>query len=124
MRIKFLFEWELIPDANYRPVGLWVLGVNDLLIRYVDGKSRKRTDSVLRRVRAQMRIELQEFPASADLLEYHAATLSPYIGDRGPLIESERFEDEEEALAEGLSFIRREWDDAGRRWRSDLAALL
>ena len=115
MRIKFLFEWELIPDANYRPVGLWVLGVNDLLIRYVDGKSRKRTDSVLRRVRAQMRIELQEFPASADLLEYHAATLSPYIGDRGPLIESERFEDEEEALAEGLSFIR---------WRSDLAALL
>jgi len=58
MRIKLLFEWEWIPGANYRPVGLWAQSAADFEAALAEALDEfRRNLSVVRFAEKRVRLE-------------------------------------------------------------------
>ncbi len=94
MKLRYMIEYALrdrTRDPHYEPIGVWVQGPGpglDLVIEYLPGnnEAQEEADWIINRL---VENGIKSLPE--DFLEYQQATLSPYRGRRGPVIETEKF---------------------------------
>ena len=94
MRLKYMLEYALRDrDTNprYEPIGVWVQGPGpglDILMEYLPGNDEFREDAdwVINRL---VENDVRSLPDG--LMEYHRATMSPYRGMRGEIVETEEY---------------------------------
>jgi len=94
LKLRYMIEYALrdrLHDPHYKPIGVWVQGPGpglDLVIEYLPGnpEAQEEADWIINRM-----VENGVKSLPEDFLEYHRATLSPYHGMRGPVIEDEEF---------------------------------
>ena len=110
MKIRYMVE-SVIRDRDgnpwYEPVGVWVQGPGpglDLEIAFLPGNEEVQEDAdwVINRM-----VENDVKSVPEGFLEYHQATLSPYRGDRGPIVETEEFPSVQACVKAVLSSIQR-----------------
>lgn len=94
MRLRYMLEYALRDrDTNprYEPIGVWVQGPGpelDILMEYLPGNDdfQEEADWVINRL---VENEVKSLPDG--FLEYHQATMSPYLGMRGEIVETEEY---------------------------------
>ncbi len=102
MKLRYMIEYALRDrDTNprYEPIGVWVQGPGtglDILMEYLLGNDEFAEDAdwVINRL---VENDIRSLPE--DFLEYHQATMSPYCGIRGEIVETEEFVSAEECAA-------------------------
>ena len=113
--MRFMLEWTG-PGPHYRPIGVWV----------EDGATVPRRLHLSGGEREPRSVMAAMAPADRtprDFLEFHADSLPPQLGDRGPIYETDRYKSVADCADAVLSHIRDSWDNAERRWTKDLAVL-
>ncbi len=106
MKLRYMVEYALrdrIREPRYEPVGVWVQGPGpglDLVIEFLPGNTEAREEAewIVNRL---VENEVRTLPD--DFLAYHQATLSPYRGMRGQVIETNEFDSAEECARRILS---------------------
>ena len=78
-------------EPRYEPVGVWVQGPGpslDLVIESLPGNTEAREEAewIVNRL-----VENEVRTLADDFLAYHQATLSPYRGMRGPVVETDEY---------------------------------
>lgn len=113
MRLRYMIEHALRDretNPHYEPIGVWVQGPGpglDVVMEYLPGNedAQEETDWVINRL---VENDIKSLPE--DFLEYHRATMSPYRGMRGEIVETEEYATAQECsvsiLAE-IALIRR-----------------
>jgi hypothetical protein len=99
MKLRYMIEYALRDrDTNphYEPIGMWVQGPGpglDIVMEYLPGNedAQEEADWVMNRL---VENDIKSLPD--DFLEYHRATMSPYSGMRGEIVETEEFAAAEE----------------------------
>ena len=94
MKLRYIVEYTLrdrIREPRYNPIGVWVQGPGpglDLLIEFVPGHAEAQEDAewVINRL---VENDVRSLPE--DFLDYHQATLSPYRGMRGVIVETDEY---------------------------------
>lgn len=110
MRLRYMVEYALRDrdtDPYYEPIGVWVQGPGpglDIIMEYLPSNDgfQEEADWVINRL---VENDIKSLPD--DFLEYHRATLSPYIGTRGEIIETQEFATAEECAARVLQGLPR-----------------
>ncbi len=105
MRLRYMIEYALRDrDTNprYEPIGVWVQGPGpglDVEMAYLPGNEeyQEEADWVINRL-----VENDVKSLRDDFLEYHRCTMSPYLGMRGEIVETEEFSTSEECMASVL----------------------
>jgi len=109
MRLRYMIEHALRDrdtDPHHEPVGVWVQGPGpglDIIMEYLPGNDEFAEDAdwvINRLVERGIRSLPPEF------LEYHRATMSPYIGMRAEIVETEEFATAEECAEHQLRRLR------------------
>ena len=106
MRLRYMLEYALRDrDTNprYEPIGVWVQGPGpglDIVMEFLPGndEAREEADWVINRV---VENDIKSLPDG--FLEYHRATMSPYRGIRGEIVETQEYATAEECAATILS---------------------
>lgn len=102
MKLRYMIEYALRDrDRNprYEPIGVWVQGPGpglDIVMEYLPGNDEFAEDAdwiINRLVENEIR-SLRE-----DFVEYHQATMSPYRGMRGEIVETEEYATAEECAS-------------------------
>jgi len=93
-------------DPHYEPIGVWVQGLGpglDIVMEYLPGNDefQEEADWVINRL---VENDIKSLPD--DFLEYHRATMSPYRGMRGEIVETEECTSAEVCAASVLRTIR------------------
>ncbi len=88
-------------NPSYEPIGVWVQGPGpglDVVIEFLPGndEAHEEADWIINRL-----VENDIKSLAPDFLEYHMETLSAYHGMRGPIEETDKF-DEAEACAKAI----------------------
>ena len=104
MTLRYMIEYGLqdrIREPRYDPIGVWVQGPGpglDLVIEFLPGHAEAREDAewVINRL---VENDVRSLPE--DFLDYHQATLSPYRGMRGGVVETDEY-DSAEACAQSV----------------------
>ncbi len=99
MRLRYMLEYTLLDrDANprYEPIGVWVQGPGpglDIIMEFLPGndEAQEEADWVINRL-----VENDVKSLMDGFLEYHRATMSPYRGMRGEIVETEDYQKAEE----------------------------
>jgi len=94
MKLRYMVEYALrdrIREPRYEPVGVWVQGPGpglDLVIEFLPGNAdaREEAEWIINRL-----VENDIRTLTEDFLAYHQATLSPYRGMRGPVVETDEY---------------------------------
>lgn len=94
MKLRYTIEHAVRDrDTNprYEPIGVWVQGPGpelDILMEYLPGNDdfQEEADWVINRL---VENEVKSLPDG--FLEYHQATMSPYLGMRGEIVETEEY---------------------------------
>ena len=94
MKLRYMVEYALrdrIREPHYEPVGVWVQGPGpglDLVIEFLPGNTEVREEAewIVNRL-----VENDVRTLPDDFLAYHQATLSPYRGMRGPVVETDEY---------------------------------
>ncbi len=94
MKLRYMVEYALcnrIREPRYEPIGVWVQGPGpglDLVIEFLPGNTEAREEAewIVNRL---VENDIRSLPE--DFLAYHQATLSPYRGMRGPVIETNKY---------------------------------
>lgn len=94
MRLRYMIEYALRDrDTNprYEPMGVWVQGPGpglDIVMEYLPGnaEAQEEADWVINRL---VENDIKSLPK--DFLEYHRATMSPYHGMRGEIVETDDY---------------------------------
>ena len=94
MKLRYMVEYTLrdrIREPRYDPIGVWVQGPGpglDLLIEFVPGhaEAQEEAEWVINRL---VENDVRSLPE--DFLAYHQATLSPYRGMRGAVVETDEY---------------------------------
>lgn len=94
MRLRYMIEHVLRDrDTNphYEPIAVWVQGPGpglDIIMEYLPGNDEFQEDAdwIINRL-----VENDIKSLAADFMEYHRATMSPYRGMRGEIIETEEY---------------------------------
>ncbi len=94
MKLRYMVEYALrdrIREPRYDPIGVWVQGPGpglDLVIEFVPGHAEAEEDAewVINRL---VENDVRSLPE--DFLDYHQATLSPYRGMRGVVVETDEY---------------------------------
>jgi len=94
MKLRYMIEYVLrdrIREPRYDPVGVWVQGPGpglDLVIEFLPGNAdaREEAEWIINRL---VENDIRTLPE--DFLVYHQATLSPYCGMRGPVVETDEY---------------------------------
>lgn len=110
MQLRYMIEYALRDrDTNprYEPVGVWVQGPGpglDILMEFVPDNegAQEEADWVINRL---VENDIKSLPK--DFLEYHRATMSPYSGMRGEIVETEEFTTAEECARAACRAIAR-----------------
>lgn len=92
-------------DPRYEPIGVWVQGPGpglDIIMEYLPGNDdfAEDADWIINRL---VENDIKSLPE--DFLEYHRATMSPYIGMRGEIIEIDEYSSAEACAASVLQKI-------------------
>jgi hypothetical protein len=101
---------DRLRNPHYEPIGVWVQGPGpglDLVIEYLPGNPEAQEDAdwIINRLVENVIKNLPD-----DFLKYHQATLSPYMGMRGPVIEKDDFPSAE-ALAASTLIKKSPWEN-------------
>lgn len=112
MRLRYMLEYALREretNPRYEPIGVWVQGPGrglDIVMEYLPGndEAQEEADWVINRL---VENDVKSLPD--DFLEYHRATMSPYHGMRGEIVETEDFATAEECATEVRRLIARHW---------------
>ncbi len=110
MRLRYMIEHALRDretHPHYEPIGVWVQGPGpglDIVMEYLPGNEDYQEDAdwVINRL---VENDFKSLPD--DFLDYHRATMSPYHGMRGEIVETEEFATAEECAASMLSRLPR-----------------
>ena len=94
VKLRYMVEYALrdrIRAPRYEPIGVWVQGPGpglDLVIGFLPGNAEAAEDAewVINRL-----VENEVRSLADDFLEYHQATLSPYRGMRGAVVETDEY---------------------------------
>ncbi len=94
MKLRYIVEYALrdrIREPRYAPIGVWVQGPGpglDLVIEFLPGhaEAQEEADWVINRL---VENDVRSLPE--DFLAYHQATLSPYRGMRGVVVETDEY---------------------------------
>ncbi len=94
MKLRYMIEYGLqdrIREPRYDPIGVWVQGPGpglDLVIEFLPdhAEAQEDTEWVINRL---VENDVRSLPE--DFLDYHQATLSPYRGMRGVVIETDEY---------------------------------
>ena len=94
MKLRYMVEYALrdrIREPRYAPIGVWVQGPGpglDLVIEFLPGhaEAQEEADWVINRL---VENDVRSLPE--DFLAYHQATLSPYRGMRGVVVETDEY---------------------------------
>ena len=94
MKLRYMIEYGLqscIREPRYDPIGVWVHGPGpglDLVIEFVPGHAdaREEAEWVINRL---VENDVRSLPE--DFLDYHQATLTPYRGMRGSVVETDEY---------------------------------
>jgi len=113
MRLRYMIEYALRDcdtDPHYEPIGVWVQGPGpglDIVMEYLPGNDEFAEDAdwVINRL---VENDIKSLPE--DFLEYHRATMSPYHGMRGDIIETDEYPSSEVCAASILQRIRPKQD--------------
>ena len=92
MKLRYMIEYALrnrIREPRYDPIGVWVQGPGpglDLVIEFLPGhaEAQEEAEWVINRL---VENDIRALPE--DFLDYHQATLSPYRGMRGAIVETD-----------------------------------
>lgn len=99
MKLRYMIEYALRDretNPHYEPVGVWVQGPGpglDIVMEYMPGneKAQDEADWIINWL---VESNIKSLPE--DFLEYHRATMPPYLGMRGEIVETEVY-----TMAEG-----------------------
>ncbi len=99
MKLRYMMEHAVRDrDTNprYEPIGVWVQGPGpglDIVMEYLPGNddAQEEADWVINRL---VEDDVKFLPDG--FLEYHRATMSPYCGMRGEIVETEEYATAEE----------------------------
>ncbi len=94
MKLRYMIEYGLqdsIREPRYDPIGVWVQGPGpglDLVIEFVPGhaEAQEEAEWVINRL---VENDVRELPE--DFLDYHQASLSPYRGMHGSVVETDEY---------------------------------
>ena len=106
MKLRYMIEYALRDrDTNphYEPIGIWVQGPGpglDITMEYLPGNedAAEEADWILNRL-----VEAGVRTLHDGFLEYHRATMSPYRGMRGEIVETEVSATAEECAVRALA---------------------
>ena len=109
MKLRYMIEYAMRDrDTNphYEPIGVWVQGPGpglDIEMAYLPGNEeyQEEADWVINRL-----VESGVRSLRDDFLEYHRATMSPYLGMRGEIVETEVYNSGAECTVSNLFDIR------------------
>lgn len=93
-------------NPHYEPIGVWVQGPGpglDIVMEYLPGNDEFAEDAdwVINRL---VENDIRSLPE--DFLEYHQATMSPYRGMRGEIVETEDHWSAEDCIGRLLQCMR------------------
>jgi len=117
MKLRYMVEYALrdrIREPRYEPVGVWIQGPGpglDLVIEFLPGNTEAREEAewiVNRLVENEVRT-LREY-----FLAYRRATLTPYRGMRGPMIETDEYPSAKASTRAELDRLRQEVSARGK----------
>ena len=99
MKFLYMVEYKLVGDA-YVPIGVWCVGDSpglDVEIRMLPGHAEEQeaADWVINRL-----VENGVEHVGREFLEYHQETLSPYLGMRSEIVETDRHPSREALFAD------------------------
>ena len=109
MQLRYMIEYVL-RDRNtnprYEPIGVWVQGHGpglDIVMEYLpeNDEFQEDADWVINRL---VENDIKSLPD--DFMEYHQQTMSPYIGMRGEIIETDEYPSSESCAQTILSKLR------------------
>jgi hypothetical protein len=108
MRFKYMIEHALRDrdtEPHYEPIGVWVQGPGpglDIVMDYLPGNDEFAEDAdwVINRL---VENDIKSLPEG--FLEYHRATMSPYIGMCGDIVETDVFSSAEECAKHVLQYL-------------------
>ena len=103
MRLRYMIEHALRDrntNPHYEPIGVWVQGPGpglDIVMEFLPGndEAQEEADWVINRL-----VENAVKSLPDGFLEYHRATMSPYRGMRGEIVETEEYVTAEECAHE------------------------
>lgn len=107
MKLKYMVERLSVIEngqvVGYKPIGVWVVGptLNNFTVAYLPEVDLTDLDDMSGFWIQNRRIEDDAGDIPEDFLEYHIATESPYHGARGPIIETDEYDDPD-LLAEAI----------------------
>ncbi len=99
MRLRYIID-HVLRDRDtkpyYEPIGVWVQGPGpglDVVVEYLQGndEAQEEAEWVINRL---VENDIKSLPDG--FLEYHQATMSPYCGMRGEIVETEEYATAEE----------------------------
>jgi hypothetical protein len=111
-----MLEWTG-PKPHYRPVGVWVEDGASLVVALTVPVE---SASSAREIAAAMH-HVDVIPEG--FLEFHSDRLPPQLGDRGPIFDTDRYKTVQDCAAAVVEHIRKSWDNAERRWTTDVHVL-
>ena len=118
-------EW-ILPKGKkpveYRPIGVWVLcksPVVELAIEFLPGYDDEwqKANDVLNRIHQN---GIQSLPD--DLFDYLYNTLSFYLGARGPIIETDKFDTPIECAHAVVAHLHQYWEEENWRLKKEITA--
>ncbi|MHB1462029.1 MAG: hypothetical protein ACYC1M_12160 [Armatimonadota bacterium] len=106
MRLSYMTEFTLRDrdtSPHYEPIGVWVQGYGaglDIVMEYLPGnaEAQDEADWVLNRL-----VEKGVKSLPEGFLEYHRATMSPYRGMRGEIVDTDEYATAEQCAARVLA---------------------
>lgn len=108
MKLRYIEYTLRDRDTNphYQPIGVWVQGPGpglDVVMEFLPGneEAQEEADWVINRL---VEREIKSLPDG--FLDYHEATMSPYHGMRGKIVETDEFASAEQCAAHVLQTMR------------------
>jgi hypothetical protein len=105
MKFHYMIEYKLV-GGEYRPIGVWCLGDGPgldfeirMLPEYPD--EQEEADWIINRI-----VESGVTHLDRSLLEYHQQTISPYVGMRSKIVETDAYPNRDALFADLLKRVR------------------
>jgi hypothetical protein len=105
MKLRYMVEYALRDretNPRYEPIGVWVRGPGpglDIVMTYLpgNGEAQEEADWIINRL-----VENGVKSLPDDFMDYHRATMSPYRGMLGEIVETQEFPTVDECTTQTL----------------------